>query len=72
MGDWFLNFNLHPEISNVCGIDLRHYRSDDDGHPLNHPGVVLAAMVWIRCTTGLKSSLHYACKAMSAAEEVIF
>ena len=72
VGDCFLNFNLHSKISDVCGIDLRYYRSDEDGHPLNLSDEVLATMVWVRCPMGLKSLPYHACRAMLVAEEVTF
>jgi hypothetical protein len=64
MGEQFLNFPLHPDLQECCGIDLRPYFSDTPGPTM--------WLCWTRCMMGLKSSPYFSIKATHLGEEVAF
>jgi hypothetical protein len=65
VGEMFLNFNLHSQLQEVCGVDLTLFC---DG-PRNPEGCLHE--VWKRAAMGLRSSPYQAVQAMSVAEELI-
>jgi hypothetical protein len=64
VGEMFLNFNLHPQLQQVCGVDLTHYCLDTKHASKLHE-------VWTRAAMGLRSSPYQAVQAMTIAEELI-
>ena len=63
-GDFFLNFNLHSEVSKYAGVDLTHFSGDDQNTTTVHE-------VWRRAGMGLRSSPYQAVQMMAMAEEFI-
>jgi hypothetical protein len=63
LGEFFLNFVLHPTLKPLAGVDFTKYFPHEDG------GKVWEA--WCRAAMGLKSSPYQAVQGMAYAEEFI-
>ena len=64
VGEMFLNFNLHSQLQELCGVDLTHFCGIEQGNSAIHER-------WNRAAMGLRSSPYQAVQAMTFAEEVI-
>jgi hypothetical protein len=64
VAEMFLNFNLHPQLQELCGVDLTHFCGTEQGDSTIHER-------WTRAAMGLRSSPYQAVQAMTIAEEVI-
>ena len=62
-GDFFLNFNLHPNVQRFAGVDFSLYLVSDSHEKIHE--------VWKRAGMGLKSSPYQAVQMMALAEEMI-
>jgi hypothetical protein len=65
MGEQFLNFPLHPELQQYCGIDISTYLGKKDSQ----------CTMWWRWAwyiTGLKPSLYFTIKGTYLVEEVVY
>jgi hypothetical protein len=65
VAEMFLNFNLHPQLQELCGVDLTHY-----GEP-RVKGDAPVHERWLRAAMGLRSLPYQAVQAMTYAEEMI-
>jgi hypothetical protein len=63
LGEFFLNFILHPTIRPYTGVDFTKYFPNAEGTAVWEP--------WQRAAMGLRSSPYQAVQAMAMAEEVI-
>jgi hypothetical protein len=64
VGEMFLNFNLHSQLQELCGVDLTHFCGTEHENVMIHER-------WTRAAMGLRSSPYQAVQAMTFAEEVI-
>jgi hypothetical protein len=62
MGEQFLNFHLHPQLQQFCGVDLRPYLGPTDG--------LTNWLRWSRCMMGLLCSPYFAIKDTYLGEEI--
>ena len=62
MGEEFLNFPLHPQLQQYCGIDVRPYLGQNRQKTM--------WWRWARCMMGLKPSPYFCVKGTYLAEEV--
>jgi len=62
LGEMFLNFVLHPELRELCGVDVTAYLPKRDQK---------VWYSWNRAAMGLKSSPYQAVQGVSIAEDVI-
>jgi len=63
MGEQFLNFHLHQDLQQFCGIDVR---------PLFHPARQATYWLrWTRCMMGLRPSPYFTGQSTYYAEEVV-
>ena len=66
VGEMFLNFMLHEEVRELCGVDFTLYFPKE----VNEERRVLWER-WSRCAMGLRTSPYQAIQAMMWAKEVI-
>ena len=74
IGEMFLNFMLHPELRQYCGVDLTPYSLDiskTDNPPSLDMEQEKVWVSWDRIAMGLTWSPYQAIKSMHLAEEVI-
>jgi hypothetical protein len=69
VGEMFLNFMLHEQLQEVCGVDLTHYCPVEEKPTLDENPKIHER--WTRAAMGLRSSPYQAVQAMSVAEEII-
>jgi hypothetical protein len=66
VGEMFLNFMLHEEVRELCGVDFTLYFPKE----VNEERRVLWER-WSQCAMGLRTSPYQAIQAMMWAKEVI-
>jgi hypothetical protein len=67
VGEMFLNFVLHKNLQELCGVDLTKFLNDDEATKNG----TRVWEVWLRAAMGVKSSPYQAVQAITIAEEVI-
>ena len=72
VGEMFLNFWLHSELRDLCGVDLKQH-ADSCGEAAQGQGRDFdpRLMSWSRCAMGLKISPYSTVRCMMMAEEVV-
>jgi hypothetical protein len=65
-GEMFLNFWLHEDLRNLCGVDLTHVF----GEELEESKRTVLWEAWCRCAMGLKPSPYQACQGGLQAKEI--
>ena len=70
-GEQFLNFNLHPTLQKVCGVDLTQLLSPGKiaGTPRRGGDEIMGK--WTRCAMGLRPSPYVAVKGALIARRLI-
>jgi hypothetical protein len=63
MGEQFLNFLLHPDLQQYCGIDLRPFAGDERKATL--------WLQWTRCMMGLRPSPYFTGQGTYYAEALV-
>ena len=71
-GECFINWILHEDVRELCGIDLSQFEEPSEvGNRKTTPIGKLLMEVWTRCAMGLKSSPYIAIKSMLLIKEKI-
>ncbi len=65
IGEMFLNFQLHPKLQPLCGVDLRPY------FPEEVPNGKTLWERWVRCMMGMKNSPYVCIKGLLLALELM-
>jgi hypothetical protein len=65
LGEMFLNFVLHESLRELAGVDITHYRGENESQE------GLCWERWSRCAMGLKPSPYQTTQAMLFAEDAM-
>ena len=68
-GEQFLNFNLHPALQRLCGVDLTQLLSTSADGKIRTDKEVMGK--WTRCAMGLRPSPYVAVKGALIARRLI-